>query len=327
MNRRELTMLLLTTAMMAPRAIYAQQKPMPVIGWLSGTSSESDNALRLPGFRQSLKEMGYVERQNVAVEYRWADGSNDRLPVLAADLVARQPTVISTGGTPATLAAKAATSTISIVFGLGIDPVQSGLVASLNRPGGNITGVVNLSADLTAKRLDLLHELAPRAAVIALLTNPTNRATDPIVRNAQDAARDLGLQLLVLQASVQDEIDAAFSTLAEHRAGALAAGDDPLFTARRDQIVTLAARYAMPAIYAWREFVAAGGLMSYRSALADMHRQAGVLAGKILNGAKPAALPVEQAARVGLVINLKTAEALGLTIPPAILARADEVIE
>jgi len=265
--RRRGFLLLLAGTTIAPRAIYAQQKPMPVIGWLSGTSSESDNALRLPGFRQSLKEMGYVERQNVAVEYRWADGSNDRLQVLAADLVARQPTVISTGGTPATLAAKAATSTISIVFGLGIDPVQSGLVASLNRPGGNITGVVNLSADLTAKRLDLLHELAPRAAVIALLTNPTNRATDPIVRNAQDAARDLGLQLLVLQASVQDEIDAAFSTLAEHRAGALAAGDDPLFTARRDQIVTLAARYAVPAIYAWREFVAARGLMSYGSAL------------------------------------------------------------
>ena len=240
---------------------------MPVIGWLSGTSPDSDNALRLPGFRQGLKEMGYVEGQNVAVEYRWADGLNDRLPVLAADLVTRQPTVIVTGGTPAALAAKAATSAIPIVFSLGIDPVQSGLVASLNRPGGNITGVVNLSADLTAKRLDLLHELAPRAAVIALLTNPTNRATDPIVRNAQDAARDLGLQLLVLQASVQDEIDAAFSTLAEHRAGALAAGDDPLFTARRDQIVTLAARYAVPAIYAWREFVAARGLMSYGSAL------------------------------------------------------------
>src|SRR5215472_4180487 len=183
---------------MAPRALGAEQKAMPVIGWLSGTSSESDNGLRLPGFRQGLKEMGYVEGQNVAVEYRWADGLNDRLPILAADLVARQPTVIVAGATPAALAAKAATSTIPIVFSLGIDPVQSGLVASLNRPGGNVTGIVNLSADLTAKRLDLLHALAPQAAVIALLANPTNPATDPIVKSAQDAARTLGLRLLLL---------------------------------------------------------------------------------------------------------------------------------
>jgi putative ABC transport system substrate-binding protein len=325
-RRREL-LLLLGGATMASRAVSAQHKAMPVIGWLTGTSPESDQDLRLPGFRQGLDETGYVEGRNVAIEYRWAEGHNDRLSSLAADLVRRQVTVIVTGATPAALAAKATTSTIPIVFSLGTDPVQLGLIASLNEPGGNITGVVNLSVDLTAKRLDLLHELAPTAASVALLVNPTNPATDPIVRNGQDAARFLGLQLLVLQASIPGEIDAAFRTVVERHAGALVAGDDPLFTARRDQIVALAARHAVPAIYAWREFVTAGGLMSYGSALADMHHQAGVLAGKILKGAKPAELPVEQAVRVGLVVNLKTATALGLTMPQALLGRADEVIE
>jgi putative ABC transport system substrate-binding protein len=277
--------------------------------------------------RKGLSETGYVEGQSVAIEYRWAQGQNDRLPVLAAELVGRQVTVIATVGPPPAFAAKAATSTIPIVFVVGIDPVQAGLVASLNRPGGNITGVAILSAELAAKRLDLLHELVPTATLVALLVNPTNAVTGSMTRNLQDAAGSLGLQLHVLPASTAGEIDAAFGALAEIRAGVLVLGGDPFFTNQRARIVALAARHAVPAIYGVRLFPAAGGLMSYGPDLADSFRQAGVYTGKILKGAEPAELPVEQAVKVELVINLKTAKRLGLTVPQLLLGRADEVIE
>jgi putative ABC transport system substrate-binding protein len=281
----------------------------------------------MAALRQGLSETGYVEGQNVAIEYRGAKGQNDRLPDLAADLVRRQVTLIAAGGPPPALAAKAATSTIPIVFVAGIDPIQAGLVASLNRPGGNITGVMILSEELAAKRLDLLHELVPTAADVAVLVDPTNPVSDPQTRNLQDAARSLGLQLHVLRASTASEIDAAFGALVELRADALVFGGGPFFTNQRAQIVGLAARYAVPAIYGVRLFPAAGGLMSYGADLADSFRQAGVYTGKILNGAKPADLPVEQVVKVELVINLTTAKTLGLTIPQSLLGRADEIIE
>jgi putative ABC transport system substrate-binding protein len=312
-------------AVARPVGARAQQL-MPVIGYLSVGSPASDD-FRLTAFRQGLNETGYAEGQNVAIEYRWAHGQNDRLPALAADLVHLQVLVIVTAGAPPAFAAKAATSAIPIVFVLGIDPVQSGLVASLNRPGGNITGVALIFTELAAKRLDLLHELVPTAVVVALLVNPTNPVSDPVTRSLQDAAGSLGLQLNVLRASTASEIDAAFGALVEFRAGALVLGGDPFFTNQRAQIVALAARHAVPAVYEVSLFPAAGGLMSYGADLADSFRQAGVYTGKILEGAKPADLPVEQPVKIELVINLKTAKALGLTIPPSILARADEVIE
>jgi putative ABC transport system substrate-binding protein len=303
---------------------------VPVIGYLSSGSLESDPIVaRLTAFRQGLNEMGYVEGQSVVIEYRWAESQYDRLPGLATDLVRRQVAVIAAiGGAPQAVAAKAATATIPIVFTVGLDPVRLGLVASLNRPGGNITGITSLTAELAAKRLDLLHELLPTAAVVAVLVNPTNPdTTEAETRSLRDAARSRGLQMHVLGASSESEIDAAFRTLVQFRAGALVVGADPFFEIRRDQIVALAARHAVPAIYIWREFAAAGGLMSYGTDLADTMRQAGVLAGKILKGAKPADLPVQQVVKVGLVINLKTAQALGLTVPMTLLGRADEVIE
>jgi putative ABC transport system substrate-binding protein len=316
--------LLLTGAMTAAPALRAQQKAMPVIGYLGSGSPEPD---RVTAFRQGLNETGYVEAQNVAIEYLWAQGQYDRLPVLAADLVRRQVTVIFAGGVPTALAAKAATTTIPIVFTLGVDPVQFGLVASLNRPGGNITGVV-LLAELAAKRLDLLHELIPTAAAVALLVNPTNSANaEAQTGSLRDAARSLGLQLHVLPASSPSEIDAAFGTFIELRAGALVVAGDPFLFNRRAQIVALAARHAVPAIYAWREFATAGGLMSYGTDIADASRLAGEYTGKILKGAKPADLPVQQAVKVEFVINLNTAKTLGLTIPLPLLGRADEVIE
>jgi len=318
-------MALLGTAAALSPAAQAQQ-PMPVIGYLSVGSPETDD-FRLTPFRQGLNETGYVEGRNVAIEYRWAQGQNDRLPPLAADLVRRQVAVIATVGPPSALAAKAATASIPIVFVVGIDPIQAGLIASLNRPGGNITGVAILSAELAAKRLDLLHELVPTATLVALLVNPTNAVSDSMTRNLQDAARSRGLQVHILRASTASEIDAAFGALVELRAGALVLGGDPFFTNQRAQIVALAARHAVPAIYGVRLFPAAGGLMSYGTDLADSFRQAGVYAGKILKGAKPADLPVEQAVKVELVINLKTAKTLGLTIPLTLSGRADEVIE
>jgi putative ABC transport system substrate-binding protein len=308
-------------------AARAQQKAMPVIGYLSTGSLEPDD-FRLTAFRQGLAETGYVEGQNVAIEYRWAPAQYDRLPALAADLVRRQVTVIAAAGIPPTFAAKAVTSTIPIAFLAGVDPVEFGLIASLNRPGGNITGVAILTAELAAKRLELLHELVPRAAVIALLVNPADpAATEAETRNLQDAVRSLGLQLHILPARTANEIDSAFETLVELRAGALVVSTDPLFTNQRAQIVALAASHAVPAMYVWREFATAGGLMSYGTDLTDTYRQLGLYTGKLLKGAGPADLPVQQIVKIELVINLTTAKALGLTIPLTLSGRADEVIE
>jgi putative ABC transport system substrate-binding protein len=268
-----------------------------------------------------------VEGQNVAIEYRWAQDQYDRLPALASDLVRRQVTVIAAPTFPSAFAAKAATSTIPIAFLAGIDPVQAGLVASLNRPGGNITGVAIMSVELAAKRLDLLHGLVPTASVVALLVNPTNPRTETETRSLPDAARSLGLQLRTLPASTASEIDAAFGTLVELGVGALVVPGDPFFTNQRNQIMALAARHAVPAIYEWREFAAAGGLMSYGPDFTDSYRLVGIYTGKILSGAKPADLPVQQVVKLELVINLTTAKTLGLTIPQALLGRADEIIE
>ena len=328
MLRRGFITLIGGAAVAWPVAVRAQQ-PMPVIGYLSPGSLETDNIPgRLIAFRQGLNEAGYVEGQNVAIEYRWAQGQNDRLAALATDLVRRQVAVIVTPSAPPALAAKAATSTIPIVFNLGVDPVHAGLVASLNRPGGNITGIEVLTTELAGKRLDLLHELVPTAAVVALLVNPTNPFNyEQETTGVADVARSLGLRLHILQASTSSEIDAAFRTIVEFGAGGLVVSGDPLFTNQRNQIMALAARLAVPAVYQYHEFVAAGGLMSYGANLTDSYRQAGVLTGKILKGAKPADLPVQQVVKLELVINLNTAKALGLTIPLTLLGRADEVIE
>ena len=309
-----------------PRAAHAQQPAMPVIGFLHAASPEA-YAPMMTAFRQGLKEAGYVEGHNVAIEYRWAEGHYDRLPALAADLVRRQVAEIVALGTPAALAAKAASSTIPIVINVGIDPAQIGLVASFNRPGGNVTGLALLTVELAAKRLEVLHELLRTSAAVALLVNPNNPVTEPETKGVRDAARSLGLQLHVLDASTEGEIDAAFGKLIELRAGGLLVSVDAFLTSQRDQIVALAARHAVPAIYGNREFAAAGGLMSYGTNLADAFRQVGIFAGKTLNGAKPADLPVQQVARVEFVINLKTAKTLGLTFPITLLGRADEVIE
>jgi putative tryptophan/tyrosine transport system substrate-binding protein len=314
-------------AMIVPRALCAQQKAMPVIGYLSGTSPGPNSAPFLDALRQGLSETGYVEGQNVAIEYRWAEGDYDRLPALAANLVVRKVDVIvAFGGIPAALAAKSATSTIPIVFSVG-DPVEVGLVASLARPGGNLTGVSTLAPELSAKRLELISELVPQAGVIALLVNPNNSNTQRIIIDMQEAARVKGVELFILKAGTESETDASFATLVQLHAGALVLGGDPFFGSRREQLVALAARHAVPAIYQWRDFVEAGGLISYGSSLAGSFRQVGIYAGKILKGAKPADLPVEQPTIFELVVNLKTAKALGLTIPQSILGRADEVIE
>jgi putative tryptophan/tyrosine transport system substrate-binding protein len=324
MLRREIIALIGGSMVARPLPVRAQQQPMPVIGFLSAGSPD----FRVAAFRQGLNETGYVEGQNVAIEYRWAPGQYDQLPALAADLVRRQVTVIAAVGIPPTFAAKAATSTIPIAFLVGIDPVEFDLIGSLNRPGGNITGVAILTAELAAKRLELLHELVPTAAVIALLVNPTDSAaTESETRNLQDAVRSLGLQLHILPASTPSEIDRAFGTLVELHADALVVSTDPLFTNQRAQIVALAARHAVPAVYVWREFVEAGGLMSYGTDLTGSYRQAGIYTGKILKGAEPADLPVQQVVKIELVINLNTAKTLGLTIPLPLSGRADEVIE
>jgi putative ABC transport system substrate-binding protein len=309
-----------------PRAAHAQQPAMPVIGFLHAASPEA-YAPMMTAFRQGLKEAGYVEGHNVAIEHRWAEGHYDRLPALAADLVRRQVAEIVTGGTPAALAAKAASSTIPIVINVGIDPAQIGLVASFNRPGGNVTGLALLTVELAAKQLEVLHELLRTSAAVAMLVNPNNPLTEPETKGMRDAARSLGLQLHILNASTEGEIDAAFGKLIELRAGALVVSGDPFFNSRGDQIVALAARHALPAIYEWREFATAGGLMSYGTDLADAYRQVGIYAGKVLKGAKPADLPVQRVVRVEFVINLKTAKTLGLTFPITLLGRADEVIE
>jgi putative tryptophan/tyrosine transport system substrate-binding protein len=324
MRRREFTAGLLLTATM--HQAQAQQPVKPVIGYLSPGSPESD-AFRVTAVRQGLSEAGYDQDRNLAIEYRWAQGHYDRLPALAADLVSRHVTVIVPIGPPATLAVKAATSTVPIVFNLGIDPIAAGLVASLSHPSGNATGVALLATDLTAKRLELVHELVPSATAIALLTNPANRLIEPDTREAREAARSLGLQVHILQAHTASEIETAFQTLVELRAGAVIVSYDTYFTNQRAQIVALAARHAVPGIYGWREYVVDGGLMSYGPSLTDSYRQAGVYVGRILKGERPADLPVQQVAKFELLINLKTAKALGISIPPSLLARVDEVIE
>jgi putative ABC transport system substrate-binding protein len=325
MNRREL-MLLLGGGMMAPAALNAQQKAMPVIGFL-GSASPGRNPALVAAFHQGLGETGYVEGQNLAIEYRWAEGHYDRLPALAADLVGRKVDVIvAFGGIPAALAAKSATSTIPIVFNVG-DPVDLGLVANLARPGGNLTGISTMAPELSPKRLELLSELVPQVGVIALLVNPNNSNTERIIGDMQEAARAKGVQLHILKAGTESEIDAAFATLVKLHAGALVGGGDPFFGSLRESLVALAARHGVPAIYQWRDFAEAGGLISYGSSLTASLRQVGVYAGKILKGAKPADLPVQQPTTFELVVNLNTAKALGLTVPPSILVRADEVIE
>ena len=311
----------------APLAVEAQQKAMPVIGVL-GTGSPSDSSGPFMGaFRQGLSEAGYVEGQNLAIEYRWAEGHYDRLPALAADLVGRKVDLIMASSPPSALAAKSATSTIPIVFRSGADPVGDGLVASLARPGGNLTGVSFIADELTAKRLELLSELVPRVGVIALLMNPNNATAERVIRDVQEAARTIGLQLHVLKASSESEIDTAFASLVQLHAGALVVGADPFLSGRREQLVALASRHAVPAIYAWREFADSGGLISYGASLTAAYRLVGTYAGKVLKGAKPADLPVQQPTTFELVINRKAAKALGLEVPPALVARADEVIE
>jgi putative ABC transport system substrate-binding protein len=325
MRRREL-MLLLGGAMTAARGLRAQQKAMTVIGYLSGRSPSVD-APNVAAFLQGLSETGYVEGQNLTIEYRWAEGRYDELPALAADLVGRKVDVIAAFGMPSVSSAKSATSTIPIVFFIATDPVGLGLVASLARPGANLTGFSHISAELMPKRLELLSELVPQARVIALLVNPNNANAEPMMRDVQEAARAKGLQLPILKAGSESEIDAAFATLVQLQAGALVVSTDPFFFSRRDQLVALASRHAVPAIYEWREFPAAGGLISYGTSLTAVDRQVGVYAGRILKGAKPADLPVQQPTTFELVVNLNTAKALGLTVPPSILARVDEVIE
>ncbi|MGA7251028.1 MAG: ABC transporter substrate-binding protein [Pseudolabrys sp.] len=327
MKRREFITLVGGAAATWPLTVRAQQQPMPVVGFLNA-ASPGPLRQQVAAFREGLKESDYVEGRNVAVEYRWAEGQYDRLPALVADLVRQQVSVIvSGGGAPAVLAAKAATTTIPIVFSLGADPVGLGVVASLNRPGGNITGVYQFTSGLEAKRLGLLHEMIPKASPIAVLVNPNFADAENQLRDVEEAAARLEVQLVIVRANAESDFDAAFSTLVRQRAGALLVCSSPFFNGRREQLVVLAARHAVPAIFEWRDFAAAGGLMSYGTSLADAYRQVGVYAGQILRGAKPVDLPVVQSTKFELVINLSTAKALGLEVPPTLAARADELIE
>jgi putative ABC transport system substrate-binding protein len=326
MNRREF-LLLLSSAMAVARPLHAQQKTMPVIGYLN-PNSPGPNAPNMAAFRRGLNDAGYVEGQNVAIEYRWAEGRLDRLPALAADLVSRKvDLIVTTGGFPAALAAKNATSRIPVVFSNVGDPVVFGLVSSLAHPGGNLTGFGSMAFQLAPKRLELLCELVPQAGVIALLVNPDNPSTKDVIGHTQEAAQTRGVNLAVLKATTEGDIVAAFASLDQLQAGGLDVEPDALFFNRREQLAELASHHSIPAVSGFRQFAAAGGLISYRvDTLANTH-QAGIYAGRILKGEKPADLPVQEPTRFELVVNLKTAKALGLTVPPSILARADEVIE
>jgi len=326
MRRREFITLLGGGAVAWPLAARAQQPAMPVIGYLNNGSPESD-ASRLTGLRRGLNEIGYVEGRNFVVEYRWAGNQADRLPALAADLVQLRVTVIVAAGLLPALAAKAATTSIPIVFNVAADPVQLGLVASLNRPGGNLTGTNSLIGELGAKGLAVLHELMPSIATIGFLENPNNPVSGLMRRDVLAAAPVVGLKVQILKAGTDREIDAAFVSLVQAQTGALLVGNDPLFNSRIEQLVALAARHAIPTMYSWREFVVAGGLISYGLSLIENYRQTGLYTGRILKGEKPVDMPVMQTTKLELAINLKTAKALGLDVPPSLLSIADEVIE
>jgi putative ABC transport system substrate-binding protein len=325
MRRREF-LLLLATNMMAARAVRAQQKAMPVIGFLNSGLPDTDLSF-LAAFRQGLGDAGFMEGKNVAIDPRWAEGRYDRLPVLVGDLVSRKVDVIAAGGDAAVIAAKDATSTIPIVFFNGGDPLAMGLIASLAHPGGNLTGFSTFAAALLPKRLELLSELAPQTRVIAMLVNPSDPNAERFINAMEQAASAKGIKLQILKAGTEDEIDDAFASLVQLRTDGLIVSPNAFFVSRREQLVVLASRYAIPAIYPRRQFATAGGLISYGSSLTAVYRRMGIYVGKILNGAKPADLPVQQPSIFQLVVNLKTAKELGLTVPPSILARADEVIE
>jgi putative tryptophan/tyrosine transport system substrate-binding protein len=326
MQRRAFITLLGGATAAWPLSVRAQQPAIPVIGFLNGASPDGYTSM-VAAFGQGLKEAGYVEGLNVTVEYRWANGKYDQLPALAADLVRRPVSVIAATGTAASLVAKAATSTIPIVFTTGGDPVQLGLVARLNRPGGNITGVTGLTGEVAPKRLELARELFPGATVIGLLVNPRNPNVETLKRNSIAAAATLGLRLDILQASTEPEVDEALAILAQKRVSAVVIGPDAFFNSHPEILAATALRHSVPAIYEFRQFAAAGGLISYGGNIADTYRLAGVYVGRILKGDKPAELPVPQSTKIELIINLKTAKSLGVTVPQSLLGRADEVIE
>jgi putative tryptophan/tyrosine transport system substrate-binding protein len=325
-RRRDFIKAIAGTGATWPLAVYAQQSARPVVGFLH-FGSPGPFQYQVAAFNQGLKETGYVDGQNTAIEYRWAEGRYDRLPALATDLVSRKADVVAAIGPPCASAAKQATSTIPIVFTIGTDPVADGLVVSLARPGGNLTGISLLAAELVPKRLELLSDMVPQARVFALLVNPSNGYTEPMIRDVQKAADAKGLQLKILKASTESEIDVAFASMANQHVDAIVIGDDPFLFAQQKQLVALASRYAIPTTYQFREVAAAGGLISYGPSLRDAVRQAGIYVGEIIKGAKPAELPVVQPTKFELVINLRTAKALGLNVPPGLLIAADEVIE